>query len=77
MGKTKHKDIDFRTTQVSKVICITESFNTNSCESTALEHKFKRWFSTKKPVLNVSFKDFWYTKKIQHRFGMANTVNKH
>ena len=27
-----------------------------------LEHKFKQWFCTPKPVLNVCFKDFWYTK---------------
>ena len=31
----------------------------NLCEFTALEHKFKRWFCTQKPVC---FKDFWYTK---------------
>ena len=24
--------------------------------------KFKRWFCTQKPVSNVRFKDFWYTK---------------
>ena len=24
--------------------------------------KFKRWFCTQKPVLNVRFKDFWNTK---------------
>jgi hypothetical protein len=44
------------------------TFNTNFlttqdlCESTALEHKFKRRFLTQNPVLNVNFKDFWYTK---------------
>ena len=27
-----------------------------------LEHKFKQWFWTPKPVLNVHLKDFWYTK---------------
>ena len=31
-------------------------------EFTALEHKFKRWFCTQKPVLNVRFKDLWNTK---------------
>ena len=30
-------------------------------EFTALEHRFKRWFFFEKPVLNVRFKDFWYT----------------
>ena len=35
----------------------------NLCESTALEHKFKRWFCTIKLVLNVR-KDFWYIKII-------------
>ena len=29
---------------------------------TALEHKFKWCFYTQKRVLNVRFKDFWYTK---------------
>ena len=53
--------------------CIPESFYTNKsppafwlhnniCESTALEHKFKWWFCAQKAVLNVRFKDFWYTK---------------
>ena len=32
------------------------------CELIALEHKFKRWFCTQKPVLKVSYKDLWYTK---------------
>ena len=27
-----------------------------------VKHKFKRIFCTKKSVLNVSIKDFWYTK---------------
>ena len=31
------------------------------CEFTALEQKFKMWFRTQKPGLNVCF-DFWYTK---------------
>jgi hypothetical protein len=31
-------------------------------EFTTREHKFKRWFCTQNPVLNVRFKDFWYTK---------------
>ena len=30
----------------------------NFCESTAQEHKFKRWFCTQKLVLNVRSKDF-------------------
>ena len=34
----------------------------NHCEFTAIEHKFKSWFCTQKQVLNVRFKDFWYTK---------------
>ena len=34
----------------------------NLCESTALDHKLKRWFGTQKPVLIVRFKDFWCTK---------------
>ena len=33
----------------------------NLCEFTALEHNFKRWFCTLKPILNVRFKD-------QHKF---------
>ena len=50
---------------------ITESFNINNkhftpafdfihnnlCESTALEHKFYRWFCTQKQFLNVRFND--------------------
>jgi hypothetical protein len=59
--------------KIKNIICIPESFNTNIwhplfdytiiiCKSTALEHKFKRWFFSQKPVLNVRFKDFWYTK---------------
>ena len=32
------------------------------CEFTALEHKLRRWFCTLKPILNVRFKEFWYTK---------------
>ena len=52
--------------------CIPESFNNNIlhhfliqnnlCEFTTLEHKFNRWFCTKHLVLNVYYKDFWYTK---------------
>jgi hypothetical protein len=34
----------------------------NLCEFTAIEHRFKRWFCTQKPVLNFRRKDFWYTK---------------
>jgi hypothetical protein len=34
----------------------------NVCEFTAREHKVKRLFCTQNPVLNVCFKDFWYTK---------------
>ena len=34
----------------------------NLCEFTTLEHKFKRWLCTQKPVWNVRFKEFWYTK---------------
>jgi hypothetical protein len=28
------------------------------CEFTKVEHKFKRWFCTQKPALNVRFKYF-------------------
>ena len=31
-------------------------------ELTALEHKLKRLFCTRNPVLNIRYKDFWYTK---------------
>ena len=71
----------------TKYICILESYiiyiictfqirfwtiqQPNLCESTALENKLKRWFFTQKPVLNVSFNDFWYTKR------MTNSINKH
>ena len=34
----------------------------NFCEFSALEHKFKRWFCTQKPISNVHVKDLWYTK---------------
>ena len=34
----------------------------NLWEYPALDHKFKIWFCTQKLVLNVHFKDFWYTK---------------
>jgi hypothetical protein len=34
----------------------------NLCEFTALEFKFNILFCTQKPVLNIRFKDFWYTK---------------
>ena len=62
-------------------ICIPESFNMTIshqlfdylhnylCEFTALEQKFKRSYYTHKPILNVRFKDFWYTKLIRLRFG--------
>ena len=37
------------------------------CEFTTWEHKLNKWFCTQKPVLNVCFKNFWYTKiKIWH-----------
>ena len=48
----------------------------NLCELTPLEHKFKRWFCTQKPVLNVRLKDFWYTKINGLRFGMTNSIYK-
>ena len=38
------------------------TIHNNACEFTALEHKFKGWFCTQKPGLNVHFKDFLYTK---------------
>ena len=67
-------------------------FSMYFCESTALEHKFKRWFCTQKPVLNVRFKDFlyarinptqiWYDKKkkslhTQHEFLTFNNQLLH
>ena len=32
------------------------------CTITAIENEFRKGFCTQKPVLNVCFKDFWYTK---------------
>ena len=34
----------------------------NLCEFTTREHKFNERFCTQITVLNVRFKDFWYTK---------------
>ena len=34
----------------------------NLYKVTTREHKFKRWFWTQKPVLNLFSKNFWYTK---------------
>ena len=33
-------------------------------------------FFTQKPVLNISFKDFWYTKN-KSDSGVTNSINKH
>ena len=34
----------------------------NLCDFTIREHKFCRKFCAQRPILNVCFKDFWYTK---------------
>ena len=56
------------------IFCIPEIFNTNLShlffdwvqnnlsEFTTRERKFFSWFGTQKLLLNVGFKDFWYTK---------------
>ena len=72
---------------VKNRFCIPESFNTNIlhqlldynnfCEFTTLEHKFKRWFCTQKPVLIFRFEDFWYKKWIRLRFGITIPYTQH
>ena len=46
------------------VFILCESLNTNIPHQLfdRQEHKFKRWFRTQKPVLNVRVKDFCYAK---------------
>ena len=34
---------------------LTQTIETNFSEFTALEHKFKKWFCTQNPVLNICF----------------------
>ena len=56
----------------------TTFFLNNLWEFTTKEQKFKRWFCTQKPIFNVCFKDFWYTKKNWIRFDlMGNSINNH
>ena len=45
----------------------------NLCEFTTQEYKFKRWFCTIKPILNVRFKDFLYTLFI---IWLTKSINK-
>ena len=62
-----------------KYFCIPESYNItfitrfffyqiNPLNSQHSNMKFQRLFFTQKPVLNVDFKDIWYTNKNQARW---------
>ena len=42
----------------TQVVCL----QINLCEIKTREHKFKRRFCSQKTVLNVCFRDFWYTE---------------
>jgi hypothetical protein len=43
--------------------------------SSTCQHKYKWILCTEKPVLNVSFQDFWYTNINNHLFCFEKTIN--